>query len=521
MSSAKPLLVVAILLVVVPVRAENCDSADCTPVTVDVFVHPERVLRREKLFKFFSFNLNHFGFGRDLMGPDGEIFAGPVKDLQAFKGNFLRYPGGLVSNNFRWDTSIGPSKGRQPQKSVKHASPSPVMFGIDEYATLLDATGSQPWYVLNLAGWSETRLNVELPSTEVVNSNVKLARYLLEAIPVDGPRYYQLGNELDRSVYQWPVEKYTERARANIKAIRDIDPDSRFVAFLRDFDWKYKGASHPLADTISRSDDFIPAVLNALPEVDDFSLHFYYDDPGVNRHFKRIGRRLRQIEQAIDLSRKTRDGKTPDVWITEHARGVNLPAGNGMQRAYLTSNLAATISTADFLIGISQIPEIKGAFWHGVNAGPWQLFDSSIKYEDLRPRPIYWGLRVLRSVMLEETLATSTGDQPFAQYADGYDVRATAFRSEDKAALGVWVANRRNELVTMKLHFGPLSGSGVEITRYQVFGPPSTDADAANLEISGDATAIGERGRFDDSGRIELILQPSSVTAFEIRVARD
>ena len=519
MPLARGLVLAVLPFLALAAKPEDCDSSVCTAVSVDVFVQPESVVRRGQLSDFFSFNLNHFGFERDILQSDGTIATGPIADLRAFKGNFLRYPGGLVSNNFQWDTSIGPAPKRQPQKSVKHAAASPVLFGIDEYASLLKATGSKPWYVLNLAGWSDTRLNVELPTDEVVESNARLARYLRDTIPVDGPRYYQLGNELDRSVYQWPVEKYAERARASIRAIRKIDGNSRFVAFLRDFDWKYKGGSDPRVGTLSRYEDFIPAVLSALPEVDDFSLHFYYDDPGVDRHFKKIGWRLRQIGKAIDLSRKSRGGMAPDVWITEHARGVNLPAGNGMQRAYLTSNLAAAISTADFLIGITQIPEIKGAFWHGVNAGPWQLFDASIKYGDLRPRPLYWGLRILRSVLLDETLVTTTANQPTAQYADGYDIRAAAFRSNDKKTFGLWVANRRDESVAINLHYKPLSSSAVAVTRYQIYGPSGIDPDAEELEISIDSAAITESGSFDESGRIQLVLEPSSVTAFEIRMA--
>ena len=50
------------------------------------------------------------------------------------------------------------------------------------------------------------------------------------------PRYYELGNELDRSEYQWSHEKYIERARGTIEAIGEVDQDARFVAFLREFD---------------------------------------------------------------------------------------------------------------------------------------------------------------------------------------------------------------------------------------------------------------------------------------------
>ena len=100
----------------------------------------------------------------------------------------------------------------------------------------------------------------------------------------DSPRNYQLGNELDRAEYQWPVEKYVERSQLTMNAISEVDPDARFVAFLRDFDWTYKGTQRLRGK--SKFTDLIPEVLQGLPAVNDFSLHFYYDDPDNKQKIK-------------------------------------------------------------------------------------------------------------------------------------------------------------------------------------------------------------------------------------------
>lgn len=512
------------LILAITVFSSACDASadcpdqfDCPSQTVRISIEHDVVLRREILTDFFSFNLNHYRFEQDLMRRSGEIDPGVVRNLRELPDVYYRYPGGLVSNSFHWEASTGLVGDRSPQASVDHAAPAAVRFGLDEYFGFLEATAGKPWYVLNLLGWSAERPNVERPRVEITSSNARLAKHIADRYSSNYPMYFQLGNELDRAIYQWPVEKYVERSRETIDAIRNELPNARFVAFLRDFDWTYKGKNDPRSGTKSTYKEFIPAVLDGLPDVDAFSLHFYYDDPGQNRHTKRIGWRLRQIESAIDVARTARNGSVPDLWVTEHARGINLDMGKGMQRAALTSNLAATVSTADFLIGISQLPEVKGAFWHGINAGPWQLFDASIEHRDLRPRPLYWGYRVLRSVMLPETLLTETGPQPGAQYSDGYDVRATSFRSNDQETLGLWVANRRTEAVTLEIRYTPFAEHEVSVRQFEVYGPAGKDPDHAGLAPETVLSPQSLQSAFDTAGNLKVVVKASSVTALEIR----
>lgn len=491
------------------------DQVDCPSYTVRVSIEPDEVLRREVLTDFFSFNLNHHRFERDLMRRSGDIDPGVIDKLRELPDVYYRFPGGLVSNSFQWEASVGPLDDRSPQATVDHSAPAVVRFGIDEYFGFLDEVEGNPWYVLNLLGWSADRPNVERPIPEVTRANADLARYIAENYSSSAPLYFQLGNELDRAVYQWPVDKYVERSRQSIDAIRRELPNARFVAFLRDFDWTYKGKNDPRAGTKSRYKEFIPAILDGLPDVDAFSLHFYYDDPGQDRHTKRIGWRLQQIESAIDVARTARKGTVPEVWITEHARGVNLDMGKGMERAALTSNLTATISTADFLIGLSQLPEVKGAFWHGINAGPWQLFDATIEHRDLRPRPLYWGYRVMRSVMLPETLRTEAGPQPDARY-DDYDVRATSFRSSDQETLGLWVANRRTEAVTLEILYTPFAEREVSVRQFEVYDPGGRNPDRPGLEPEIELSPVATNLTFSPEGVLKVVVKASSVTALEI-----
>ena len=513
--TSRLLVAICTLLPTVACPGAECRGDDCGPRTVEVLIDEQQVVRHDDLDALFSFNINHYRFERDLLQPDGSVAERPVEALQPFAGVFYRYPGGLLANSFWWDRATGDRAQRLPQASVDHSGPEPVLFGIEEYRRFLQQVDGQPWYVLNLLGWSDRQPDFELPADEVTESNARLAAYLAEVFGDDAPVYFQLGNELDRAVYQWPVEKYVERASASMAVIRREFPNARFVAFLREFDWTYKGKDDPRAGSKSRSKDFIPAVLKGLPDVNDMSFHFYYDDPGADRRVKRVGSRLRQIKSAIDVARKARRGTAPNLWITEHARGINKEIGQSMARASVTSNLSGAISSADFLIALTQIPEVRGAFWHGLNAGPWQVFDATIEHKDLRPRPVYWGYRVLRSVMLEETLHTETGKQPEAQYSDGYDVRAAAFRSADGNTVGLWVANRRNEAVTLDVRYASLANSDVSVRTFVMHGEAQGNADSDDPVVDLDAGPVP--ARFDSAGRLGLVVEPFSVTAFELR----
>lgn len=469
----------------------------------------------------FGFNIQHYHFQNDLWLdarriPDPNVTAA----LAFFPGALYRYPGGLVSNRFSWQQAIGPPHLRRPQKIVQHDSARPVLFGLDEYLEFVRAVDGHPFYVLNLVGWDEQQMFREHPADEMQESNAALAEYLKNRLAESGtPRYYQLGNELDRSHYQWSHKKYVERARGTIEAISEVDPDARFVAFLRDFDWRYRGDGYE--GGFSRYQQFISDVLEGLPSVEDISLQYYYDDPGLDQELKQIPSRLRQFRRAIDVASRARQGKVPRVWITEHARGINLGAGKVMERARLTSNLAAAVSTGDFLTALAQMPEVQGAAWHGLNAGPWQLFDATIEHKDLRPRPVYWALRVLRAVELPVVLPTRTWSPNVSKYAGGYDIRTAGFAGEDGEQLGLWAVNRAPRVADLRVEVASWKNRSITVRHFYLCGEPGVDPDDPEIELDVELEPASVSARFSGSGTLVLPLPPSSVSSFLISPARD
>lgn len=523
----KTLFVAAIVLLAL--AASSCEtavsSAEQNPVRIDI--DGDTVIRDEFPTYLFGFNINHYAFEADFVLGREEIPERVITGLRPFEGSMYRYPGGLVANRFWWEASVDSPAGegaesgkpaRPPQKKVGHESASPVEFGVDEYLDFVAAVGGKPWYVLNLVGWDDVEMIRELPAEEIAASNARLAAVRVAHAVDDAPRYYQLGNELDRAEYQWPTEKYIERARLTMDAVKAVDPDARFVAFLRDFDWVYKKDSRK--GTKSLFADFIPDVLRGLPEINDISLHFYYDDPGNTRKIKSIERRLAQFRRAIEAATAARGGRPPNVWITEHARGVDLPRGRSMERAHLTGNLAGAISTADFLIAMTQMPEVQGAFLHGLNAGPWQVFDATVRDRDLRPRPVYWGMRILRSLALEQTLQTRTSqDKTYGDYLGGYDVRAAGFSDKARSALGIWVINRAPQALATDIVFAPMAGQVVRVDHQFMALPEGEDIERRFMDPVLNTTGTSSCHRFNDDGVVTLSLPAGSVSGFRINVA--
>jgi len=368
---------------------------------------------------------------------------------------------------------------------------------------------------LNLVGWDEQDMFNELPAKLLDSSNAELATLLKKRMEATGqPRYYELGNELDRSEYQWSHEKYIERARGSIEAIRKVDRDARFVAFLREFDWRYRGDERK--GEVSSYQKFITDVLTALPSVQAFSMHFYYDQPGESRQATQLPWRIKQFRRAIDVARSARGGQAPEVWITEHARGVNQQVSKPMQQAALTSNLSAALSTADFLTALAQVPEVRGAAWHALNGNAWQLFDASIRYNDLRPRPVYWGLRILRALDLPVVLATVTRSPNASGSAGGYDVRTAGFASQDQSRLGLWAVNRASKATELELNVAAWKNRSVEVRHFYLSGESGVDADDPDVEIEMQLSPAVTSASFSATGALKLRLPPSSVSSFLI-----
>ena len=489
---------------------------DIEPSETAEIIIEDTVLRETVPSTLFGFNINFLKFQEQLWDKNKKAMEDGIIDyLKPFKNAIYRYPGGLVSNTFHWTGAVGELGERTPQKSFYDKRSKPVTFGIDEYLQFVEDVGGYPWYVLNMVGTEPDSPMAAADVEDVAASNLALAIYLKERVDTSRfPLYLELGNELDRSKYEWTPEEYVDRAIPTIDAINAEFDDIKFIPALRDFKMRYKketslGSGHP--------EEFIEAALNGLEMVDDYSIHHYYDSKRVDGKSRSIPFWLRLLSRSIETYKSIRN-QSPKVWITEHGRQPDSnKAGKDGTRSS-SSNLSAGLSTADYLIALSLVPEIQGAVWHGLNAHPWQLFDYSANYNDLRPRPIYWAFRVMAQMNLGVGLATRTFSPNLSNYAGGYDIRASAFRNNESDQLAVRAVNRYSDYQTVKINYKAFAGKDVEIEHFYISAPVGADPENEEKDYMLELSPSKQKFSFSDTGEIEIDIPPSSVSTLNIKV---
>ena len=460
---------------------------------------------------FFGYNLEVAIFESDSVYKGTGIVKQELLNYYKQTPNFIyRYPGGLMANHFNWEWSEGSPSKRPVQKLADWEKPSTVLFGLNEYLAFLNNARGKFWYTLNLNGWSETTLNGEHPSKDMAESNKRLAAYILSNTPNGSPHYYQLGNELDRSIYEWSTDKYIQRSLDTIHAINTVDPNARYVAFLRDFDYRYRYS-------LSKSSykDFMRDVFSAMPMIDDISFNYYYNTPKQDKPRTDIPTRLRMFKEAINIATRLRNGKAPRVWVTEHGQASS-PDIKGNLANTFTAGLSGAISAADFWIAIAQIPEIQGAFLY--SNGHWNIFQNigSNSY----PLPMYWTVRLLRTMDLPIVLATKTSSQNYSAYQGGYDVRAVAFSDESRRNYGLWAMNRAARTQPANIMIPALSGRTLKITHDYISGRESVAADTDRNPpkvVMGLPTHNALVGK---DGSLIVTLPANSVSSFKFEIVQ-
>lgn len=452
------------------------------------------------MFETDSYSIKQKGIKPDLLSHYGML-----------PNSIYRFPGGLIANHFNWEWSVGNPGERKPQKLAEWANGAPALFGVREYFDFLASVKGKAWYTLNLNGWSETEMDGEQPSQVVAESNKRLATYVRSQTSGESVRYYQLGNELDRSVYEWPTDKYVRRSLDTIRAVSAVDPDARFVAFVRDFDYTYKGKSGK-----SAYKDLMRDVLEAMPMVDDISFQYYYDTPNMEKPRSDLPYRLRMFRDAIETATELRGGKPPRVWVSEHGHSRH-PDIKGSKANTFTSGLGSAIAAADFWIAVAQMPAIEGAFLYSV--GQWNIFQNI--GDSPYPLPMYWTVRVLRSLDLPVVLATETTSPNHSAYAGGYDVRTVAFTDKNRSRYGLWAANRASRDLPAFIKIPALAGKRLEITHVYLAGRQGVDADADKEPPRVVMNQPAQKAQVDTDGILILELPANSVSSFRLSLSQE
>jgi len=448
---------------------------------------------------FFGFNLEWVGFQQDLWDNQAQkVNPAVISALQAFPGAVYRYPGGTVANHFDWRASVGPQKSRPLRRAVDWKGPLATQFGFNEYLDFLAAVGGQAWLVANLYGDFEGETEVGPLSSSATQwaaaarqANARVVRW-------------ELGNELDRSLYRWPAKKYSARALEIARAIKAGDPAARFVTLLEDYDAQRWTSAKSYNTQTSDS------LASLLP---DQALHLYYDGPPGGPPVPHRLKHLCASTGAVQAG----SGRPATIWVTEHARW---PAGRVSDPDWKknwgsTSNLEGALSVADMVIAFSQTPGVEGQFLHSLAGAdsPWPLFHRTAA--GLKPSAVYWALRILREGMLDQVLETRTASRNDSAYAGGYDIRTSLMSNPAHDQFALWAVNRSAKAAKVRLTIPRLAGKTLSARHVSL-----ADANPnANNVLDGQRllpSAVPVILHFDTSGETLVNLPGNSISTLSI-----
>ena len=423
--------------------ADGCQrdpSLDCSASLSKVEIgEPLTESHSRDVKKFFGLHLLFWGVQTEMQANTPSRASNrAVSILQQSGVGFLRYGGGV--NEIDWRGCVGPLKNRPKQKLVNWAGPMQCIFGLGEYEKLNDELGvSSSWHIANVVGF-EGNIN---PIENLTKDAGERAR-LVKELSGNRQRFWEIGNELDRDTLKWSAEKITDRGLPVAQAIKKNDTTARIIIPLMEY-------SPPW---VTSADEHNRTLIQQHKSVaSDYTLHLYYDNapwgPSVANRLASV----RHIEKII----KSEGIVNPAIWITEHARPPpGTPADKNWNKTwYQTGNHDAVMATADFLIGLSQIPMAQGAAWHGqgMRVGPWTFIDivgDGVLFETRTSRLF----ELLKPSFNYQTLSTKTTSVSDSNLTGGYSIRATAFTDKDNQ-LGsncvVWLVNRSSGAKNVRL----------------------------------------------------------------------
>lgn len=370
---------------------------------------------------------------------------GAVVELLKNSGGVIRYGGG--ANEISWRACAGAVAQRKPVKAVPWAGPMRCRFGIEEYVGLLrEFRADTTWMIANLVGEDYV-----MSSDAALRDEVGAGAAMLATVAGDSRRYWELGNELERGRYRWSSGLIAARASIAGAAIAAHDPTARLVLPMIEYD---EGGQPPRRIFNER----LLKATRQLP-LSGVALHLYYDGkPGGPT----VSTQIRTILETATLAASVR-GEPVEMWVTEHGRWPEGDASdpNWKARWSKTNDMEGVIGTADFLIGISQVPDVAGAMLHGLRAGPWNMFEMENGVPQLS------GVGHLFDFLGRSNagarLVAQTASRNEAEYGGGYDVRGTAFRDESGENIVVWVVSRAPSAVKLHVELPPAVGFSGEV----------------------------------------------------------
>lgn len=390
----------------------------------------------DRIANIFGIHSIFWGVQDSLAFPSGEMKPAAIAKLKEAGIDLIRHGGGI--NEIDWSQCVGPVAQRRPQKVMSWAFPVQCRFGMAEYEHVNDELGAKySWHMGNIVGLEFKTFDVQLMAASI-KGQVKKAKELSNGRPI----YWELGNELGDGEQRWSAAEIGSRGATVAAAIQSVDPSAKFVIPLLTFkpDW--------VADDIAFNKEVAARVKNYTS---GFALHTYYDNPPEGPS---VSNRLRRIAETSTLLRQ-QGFAAPELWITEHSRWPQGNPSGGLEWQkmwYQAADFDGLLSSADFIIGLSQLEDVDGAMWHVLIGGGWSflLVDNGEPvltplgnlFKFLQPRVNLDALQTVTFTPLEKTGSYN------------YAVKASVLKDRKTGETYIWMVNRSDKAMDVPI-LGP------------------------------------------------------------------
>lgn len=498
-----------LFLIIPAIQANVCNTKDNYKVklgTVNkIMVEGSCIVNNELPKSLFGFNMKWDVFQNDFVKTNN--FDALLKLLEPFQGSLFRYPGGLVSNHFI-QYGVGTSHTVFPNKEK-------ILFDHDKFIGLIQTLDAKGVYVLNLLGGGSIN-NQKLLSEEWLKKYTKSIAKKYSVVSNDNISY-QLGNELDRSKYEWKPDVYYKRSMIAVNILNQFG-FNHIVGFGRHFNWNYK---HRMGQSTWES--FTQNMMKKVNNVTDISLHFYYDsyfsdafkDDSADRFS--IHKTLMKIDKVAQFINNDNFKKT-NILITEHSRQFPKPIRNlknsnkkqmKKEMVEFSSSMTSALSSADFIIGLSQMPVVKGACWQSLNANGRRLIFVT-KAGKLLPGKVYWMMKLLRESYQPVVLSTKTQSIKNKNSDSDYSIRSVVLKNKNTPDYSIWLINRSKK--TQKVNFNIKTLAGMTLPVHLT----SLTDDGRSFTEKPNETIINEKVVISAVGEFVISIPPLSVNVAKI-----
>ena len=348
--------------------------------------------------------------------------------IKLLKPAFIRWPGGNVAQDYRWQWGVGPRDERVTWTNLSWKNePEPGDFGTDEFVMFSRAVGAEPSITVNVEGRGAT-VEEAAAWVEYCNGPATSKYGAMRAAnghPAPfGVKFWEVGNEIwgDWVRGHSDAETYARNYNRYAQAMRAVDPSIKLIAVGdNDMNWNR---------TVLRE---------AGHNIDYLAIHHYYGrremqgDP-LNLMARPLffERFYRQVEQLLDEF-----GFAGRIKLAINEWGLDLPSERqySMESALYGARLMNVFERSGETVEMSAVSDLVNG-WPGgiIQAGGQSVFVS----------PVYLVNQLYAEHRGDQLLATSVNSPTFNSSREGTNIPyldAVASRTADNKTLFIKAVN--------------------------------------------------------------------------------